>query len=105
MRGSALVQSLEYADDAVLVSDSMDSLEEVLRSLDAICSGVGLSISFKKTKILAVCPSTTLGSQPRPVHLKQDEEPVAVVDKFKYLGSIITEDYTLYLFAVLQMSK
>ena len=78
-----------------LVSDSMDTLEEVLRSLDAVCSGVGLSISSKKSKILAICPSISLGAPPRAVHLNSEEEPVAVVEEFEYLGSTISQDCTL----------
>ena len=54
MRGGVLIQDLEYADDMALISNSMDALEKVLRSLDAVCSSVGLSISSKKTKILAI---------------------------------------------------
>ena len=52
MRSDVLIQDLEYADDMVIVSDSMDILEEVLWSVNDICSGAGLSISSKKTKIL-----------------------------------------------------
>ena len=73
MRGSVLIQDLEYADDMALVSDPMDTLEEVLRSLDSVCSGVGLSISSKKTKILAVLPSPHC-PPPRPVSLKPEEQ-------------------------------
>ena len=49
-----LIQDLEYADDMVIMSDSVDSLEEVLRSMTDICSSVGLSISSKKTKKMVV---------------------------------------------------
>ena len=95
MRGSIFLQDLEYADDMALVSDSMDALEEVLRSLIAVCSGVGLSISSKKTKILMIHPSTSLSVQPRAVQLKPDEDPVAVVEEFEYLGITISQDCTL----------
>ena len=95
MRDSIFVQDLEYADDMALVSDSMDALEEVLRSLSAVCSGVGLSITSKKTKILMIRPSTSLSVQPRAVQLKPDEELVAVVEEFEYLGSTISQDCTL----------
>ena len=44
-----LIQDLEYADVMVLVSDSMDILEELLKALDATCSGMGLTISARKT--------------------------------------------------------
>ena len=73
------LQDLEYADDMELVSDSMDAFKEVLRSLSAVCSGVGLFISSKKTNILIIHPSTSLSVQPRAVQLKPGEEPVAVV--------------------------
>ena len=95
MRGSVLIQDLEYADDMALVSDSMGTLEEVLRSLASVCSGVGLSISSKKTKILAVLPSPSPCPPPHPVSLKPWEQPVAVVEEFEYLGSMITKDCTL----------
>ena len=61
----------------VLISDSMDMLDEVLRTLHTTCSGKGLSISTKKIKILAVCSSCSpTGLQPRSVHLSPDSRPV-----------------------------
>ena len=104
MRGSVLIQDLEYADDMALVSDSMDTLEEVLSSLDSVCSGVGLSISSKKTKILAVLPSPHC-PPPHPVSLKPEEQPVAVVEEFEYLGSTITKDCTLDREVTIRISK
>ena len=95
MSGSTLIQDLEYADDMALVSDSMDALEEILKCLDGACSNLGLTISSKKSKILAVLPPTSSSVQPRDVYLKRDEEPVAVVEEFEYLGSIISQDCTL----------
>ena len=50
MRGSVVIQDLVYADNMVVICGSMDALEEVLRSLEAVCSGVGLSISSRKIK-------------------------------------------------------
>ena len=105
MRGSVLIQDLEYADDMALVSDSMGTLEDVLRSLDSACSGVGLSISSKKTKILAVLPSPYPCPPPHPVSLKPGEQPVAVVEEFEYLGSTITKDCTLDREVNIRISK
>ena len=70
-------------------------MEEVLRPLDVVCSGLGLSISSKKSKILAICPSISLGASLGAVHLNSKEEPVAVVEKFEYLGSTISQNCTL----------
>ena len=66
-------------------------MEEVLRSLDVVCSGLGLSISTKKSKILALSLGASLGA----VHLNSKEEPVAVVEQFEYLGSTISQNCTL----------
>ena len=63
-RSTVSIQDLEYADDMTLVSDSMDVLEEVLRTLHTTCSGMGLSISCKKSKILAVRPTKSTSMQP-----------------------------------------
>lgn len=51
MRKKVTIQDLEYADDMTPMSDSMDVLEEILRTLHTICSGMGLSIISKKSKI------------------------------------------------------
>ena len=95
MREEVSIQDLEYADDMTLVSDSMDVLEEVLRTLHTTCSGMGLSISCKKSKILAVCPTNSTSMQPRAVRLCSDEVPVAVVEDFEYLGCTFSHDCSL----------
>ena len=64
MRGELLIQDLEYADDMVLVGESMDALEEILRTLEGSCSGFGLIISCSKTGILVIRPSNSFSGQP-----------------------------------------
>ena len=60
------------------------------------CSVMGLTISTKKPKIMAVLPS--LGAEnphhqvPRPVQIQLLSDPVLVVVEFEYLGSIISFD-------------
>ena len=78
MRSSVLIQALEHADDVALVSNSLDALEEVLRSLDVVCSGLGLFINSRKTKLLAILHSTPCGIQPCGVQLKPEKEPVTI---------------------------
>ena len=56
---------------------------------------MGLSISSKKSKILAICPSISLGASPRDVDLNSEEEPVAIMEEFEYLGSTIFQECTL----------
>ena len=94
MSSDVLIQDLEYADDMALVSDSMDALEELLRALSALCTGMGLSVNAGKTKILAVRPTNSC-APPRKVQLRGNEEPVKVVESFEYLGSTISQDCSL----------
>ena len=95
MKEEVSIQDLEYTDDMTLVSDSMDVLEEVLRTLHTTCSGMRLSICCKTSKILAVCPNNSSSMQPRAVQLCSDEVPVAVVEDFEYLGCTISHDCSL----------
>ena len=45
---------VEYADDMVLVSGSWENLCAMVHCLEKICTDMGLCISIKKTKIMAV---------------------------------------------------
>ena len=85
---------LEYADDMSLVSSSWDNLTAmgVVTVLNHYCSHLGLKISCKKTKILAVCQHTY--QEPEFVVLCDDDVPINVVDTFQYLGSIMSDDCT-----------
>ena len=53
----SIVSDLEYTDDMALLSDNWEDLTTVLSSLAAHCRALGLTISCKKTKSLAVLPS------------------------------------------------
>ena len=95
MKECVMIQDLEYADDMCLISDNMDELEMMLQDMNESCSEMGLTISTKKSKIMAVLPS--LGADnpqqlPRPVQIQLLSDPVSVVSDFEYLGSIITSD-------------
>ena len=50
MRRKMSIRDLEYVDDMALVSDSMDTLEEILRMPDALCLGMWLIISLKRPR-------------------------------------------------------
>ena len=52
-----MIQDLEYADDMLLISDNMDKLEMMLQDMHESCSEMGLTISTKKSKLMAVLPS------------------------------------------------
>ena len=48
MRGNVLVLDLEYADDMTIVSESMDTMEEVLWSTNDVCSWCGFLNKLKE---------------------------------------------------------
>ena len=105
MKNQITMSDFEYADNMALIEDSMSTLEEVLSTLHVTCSGMGLCINTKKTKILAICPSSSSTSTPRPVQPSEGSQPIAVVDHFEYLGSTITQDCSLDLEISLRISK
>ena len=91
-----LITDLEYADDMALLADNWSDLTTMLESLAACCKKLGLTISCKKTKTLAVLPPDSPADlTPTPIHLFPREEPIEVVSSFQYLGSTIQQDCSL----------
>ena len=75
------VSDLEYVDDIALISDSYESLSFLLKSLDSSCHHMGLTINYKKTKLLAVLPGADAHS-PSPISLHPDCDTIKVVLSF-----------------------
>ena len=89
----SLVTDLEYADDMVLLADNWSDLTTMLDSLSTCCKKLGLTISCKKTKTLAVLPPNSPDAlSPVPIHHIPGAEPIEVVSHFQYLGSIVQND-------------
>ena len=83
-----LVSDLEYADDMALMSNPWSDLEVMIKSLHQHCTAMGLTINCKKTKTLAVLPSSSC-PQPQPILLSPSVDPVEPVSAFQYLGSSV----------------
>ena len=49
---------LQYADDCVMVADSLDSLQHVLSLTSAFYPKLGLSINVSKTEFIEYLPTT-----------------------------------------------
>ena len=88
------VSDLEYPDDMASISDSYESLSTLLESLDSSCHHMGLTINYKKTKLLAVLPGADT-HPPSPISLHSDCDPIEVVPSFQYLGSYLSNNCTL----------
>ena len=90
LQHEAVISDLEYADDMTLVAESWDDLKSMLDDVSMWCRELGLTISYSKTKTLAVLPSN-LYPKPVPINLFPDDDPVEVVSNFQYLGSIVQD--------------
>ena len=88
------MSDLGYADDMALISDSYESLSTLLKSLNSSCHHMGLTINYKKTKLLAVLPGAD-AHPPSPISLHPDCDPIEVVPSFQYLGSYLSNNCTL----------
>ena len=85
-----LVTDLEYADDVVLVANSWEDLQALLTSLDQHCQSMGVTISARKTKSMAVLPDGQW-QLPVPIQLRGSSDPVKVASSFTYLGSVLAD--------------
>ena len=83
---------LQYADDAAFPSLSAPGLHRTLSTMDATYSSAGLVINAKKTEVLCQ-PSP--GAPPSDQNFLVGEEPIAKVDNFTYLGSILSSSCSL----------
>ena len=60
-----------------------ESLSTLLESLDSSCHHMGLTINYKKTKLLAVLPGADT-HPPAAISLHPDCDPIEVVPSFQY---------------------
>ena len=75
---------LEYADDAAIFATNQNDISSALAIFDAEACKLSLRTSWAKTKIMKFC------DVPSPPSLHICNNDVKFIDKFIYLGSIIT---------------
>ena len=83
-----LIRELLFADDAALTSHSEEGLKYLVDKLSHACKEFGLTISLRKTNILAQ------GAESPPV-ITIDNTELEVVDIFTYLGSTVSSSTSL----------
>ena len=86
--GGYNMNNLRYADDTVLISDSRDRLQEILDKVTVESAKRGLSINCKKTECMVVSKNLEVPD----CKLTVGETVIKQVEKFSYLGSLITSD-------------
>lgn len=83
-----LIREMLFADDAAFVSHTEEGLQILIDDFSRACKDFGLTISIKKTEVLA--QDTT--SNPT---ICIDNQTLKSVDTFKYLGSTVSSTLTL----------
>jgi len=84
---STKLNCLLYADDLILISESEKGLQSCLDSLSTYCTRWKLKINISKTKIIIFSKGKRKPSQDK---FLINEQEIEVVEKYKYLGVILT---------------
>src|SRR6218665_3358457 len=77
-RGGRRITNLRYADDIILIANTMEELQTLMRRLNKAGRKSGLQINTSKTKVM-----TTTGAT---CQIRINEETLEQVDTFMYLG-------------------
>ena len=80
--GDSIVAHLLWADDLILLSDSVNGLQKELNGLFRFCSDNMMIVNEMKTKVMVYGPAN------RNVSLKFNGKTLDIVDQYKYLGNI-----------------
>ena len=79
-----LVNNLRFADDINLIDEDYKSLQEQLEKTRAIAEQAGLFVNIEKTKTMV------FGDRKIEQEIQIGDKNIENVDKFEYLGSLIT---------------
>ena len=85
--GGELLKDVRFADDQGMIASSNDGLQRLMDSLNRAAGRYDMKINIKKTKTMVV--SRKGGGI---VDIQLDGKKVEQVKKFRYLGSMISED-------------
>lgn len=87
--GLLLLTECQFADDAALLAATRPGSERSLTSFAEVCTAFGLLVNATKTKAMPVGFGTT-DTDRAPIVTPVG--PVNAVDRFRYLGSLVTPD-------------
>ena len=77
---------MHYADDAVLVTETEEDLQEILTEVNRTGKTFDMKMNARKTKTMLVSKDVTLTK----VSLKSDGDIIKQTDNNTYLGQTIT---------------
>ena len=78
------ITNLRYADDIVLLAESMEELQNMTTKIEEQCIRYKMKINSLKTK------SMKIGRQNEVQNIQTSEGPIEQVEDFKYLGVTFT---------------
>lgn len=81
---------LQYADDCAILAHSPEALQRSLTKISNIYQAMGLRINVNKTEI--ICQRNNPAG---PLAFRINDEDVKQVEKFKYLGSVLTHKHNI----------
>ena len=85
--GGSLLKDIRFADDQGMVAETERGLQIIMNRLNDASKEYGMKINIKKTKVMKV--SKQGGGN---VNIVLNEERIKQVRKFRYLGSLITDN-------------
>ena len=88
--GGENVSNLRYADDTVLIAESVKELQALVDEIKDRSKIKGLSMNVKKTKTMVIRKNTKSRCK---IEIKVDDKTLEQVKQYLYLGHIITEDW------------
>ena len=86
--GGRNLNNIRYADDTVLIADSEEKLQCLVQALVTASGERGLKLNTSKTKVMVISKS----DEDTRTHIAVNGEELEQVTKYKYLGSIVTQD-------------
>ena len=78
------LESLEYADDICLLSNTKEQMQQKINRVDCFGKKIGLKINTNKTKVMAINTNQN-------TNITLNGENLETVNRFTYLGSVITD--------------
>lgn len=85
------INNIRYADDTVLIADNMQDLQRLINTVGQHSRLMGLNINTKKTKFMIITRNLNAFEDSQ---LTFNAMRIDRVNKFKYLGVWLSEDWT-----------
>ena len=92
--GDAFLHSLLYADDVVLVADTVEDLQKMIDVVGEFCEKWRMAVNVGKSKAMVITPPKRRGGPQSSKYWRwsYNGRPLEAVSEYPYLGLTITPD-------------